>query len=48
MVISDLIAPITYEERIVVSFDVLDWKSHIFNAGNDSVKIGQLALIPNY
>ena len=46
MVISDLIAPITYEERIVVFFDVLGWKSHISNAGSDPVKIGQLALIP--
>lgn len=46
MVISDLIAPINYEERIVVFFDVLGWKSHISNAGNDPVKIGQLALIP--
>ncbi|WP_440808068.1 hypothetical protein [Pseudomonas syringae] len=46
MVISNLIAPITYEERIVVFFDVLGWKSHISNAGNDPIKIGQLALIP--
>ncbi|WP_122336094.1 hypothetical protein [Pseudomonas coronafaciens] len=46
MVISNLIAPITYEERIVVFFDVLGWKSHISNAGSDPIKIGQLALIP--
>lgn len=46
MVISDLTTPITYEHRIVVFFDILGWKSHITNAGNDPIKIGQLALIP--
>ena len=41
-----LLSPISYEERIVVFFDVLGWKSHVCNAGDDPQKIGHLALIP--
>lgn len=43
---SDLTRPIIYDERLVVFFDVLGWKSHVKDAGSDPVKIGQLALIP--
>lgn len=42
----NLLSPISYEERIVVFFDVLGWKSHVCNAGDDPQKIGHLALIP--
>lgn len=46
MDIENLLSPISYEERIVVFFDVLGWKSHVRNAGDDPQKIGHLALIP--
>lgn len=43
---SDLTSPITYDERLVVFFDVMGWKSHVLDAGNDPIKIGHLSLIP--
>lgn len=43
---ADLTSPIAYNERLVVFFDVLGWKSHVTDAGGDPVKVGQLALIP--
>jgi hypothetical protein len=43
---TNLISPITYGERLVVFFDVMGWKAHVLEAGNDPVKIGQLSLIP--
>lgn len=42
----DLVSPITYENRLVIFFDVMGWKSHISSAGNDPLKVGMLALIP--
>jgi len=46
MDINSILSPITYEERIVVFFDVLGWKSHVLSAGDDPQKIGHLAIIP--
>ena len=43
---SALTSPIMYDERLVVFFDVMGWKSHVSDAGNDPVKIGLLSLIP--
>lgn len=43
---SGLLAPINYEKRIVIFFDVLGWKSHIQDAGDDPDKVGRLALLP--
>jgi hypothetical protein len=43
---SDFSSPITYDERLVVFFDVMGWKSHVSDAGRDPVKVGQLSLIP--
>ena len=43
---SDLISPITYDERLVIFFDVMGWKSHIDCAGNDPAKVGMLSLMP--
>ncbi|WP_330109751.1 hypothetical protein [Methylophaga thalassica] len=42
----DFSDPLSYEERFVVFFDVLGWKSHIKNAGDDPDKIGKLASLP--
>lgn len=42
----DFSDPLSYEERFVVFFDVLGWKSHIKNAGYDPDKIGKLASFP--
>jgi len=43
---SQFAAPLCYEERIVVFFDVLGWQSHVREAGNDAEKVGRLACIP--
>lgn len=43
---SDLTSPITYDERLVVFFDVMGWKSHVSDAGSDPAKVGHLSLIP--
>ena len=43
---SDLISPITYDERLVIFFDVMGWKSHIDCAGDDPAKVGMLSLMP--
>lgn len=44
--IETLRAPVAYEERIVVFFDILGWKGLISDAGDDPEKIGKIALIP--
>lgn len=43
---TDLTSPITYDERLVVFFDVMGWKSHVSDAGSDPVKVGQLSFLP--
>lgn len=46
MNLSELNNPIIYEERLVVFFDVMGWRSKIVAAGDDPIKIGKLAVIP--
>ncbi|MDV5097196.1 hypothetical protein RYH74_07820 [Pseudomonas sp. LSJ-87] len=42
----DLMSPITYDDRLVIFFDVMGWKSHIAWAGDDPFKVGMLSLMP--
>lgn len=37
---------IDYERRVVCFFDILGWKQHIDDAGNDPQKIARLTLLP--
>ncbi|WP_339436492.1 hypothetical protein [Pseudomonas sp. EL_65y_Pfl1_R32] len=37
---------IKYERRVVCFFDILGWKQHIDDAGNDPQKISRLTLLP--
>ncbi|MPS77222.1 MAG: hypothetical protein E2591_03990 [Achromobacter sp.] len=39
-------APVGYERRLVVFFDVLGWKSQVDQAGSDPERLTRLALLP--
>ncbi|WP_397453723.1 hypothetical protein [Pseudomonas sp. NA-150] len=46
MDILDIASPITYSKKLVIFFDVMGWKSHVWAAGSDPAKEGHLALLP--
>src|SRR4051794_31801155 len=40
--VADFRRDIAYEQRLIVLYDFLGWRSHIHHAGSDHAKIGRL------
>ena len=40
--VADFLSNQSYERRVVIFYDILDWRNHIKKAGNDLEKIGEL------